>query len=96
MQRAKSAATIAMGTKMAAAFPGLQDRLVHLTSALVINPAGAVEAEKLDDEDADAPIPAAVVEAGNVLADEPPELAASEGVLVDNGTGVELVNEPEL
>jgi hypothetical protein len=78
-----------MGTKTAAAFPGLHDRLVHFASALLIIPGGVVEADKGADEDADAPIPPTVVEAGNVadasLADE---LVEPKGVLVGN--------EPEL
>jgi hypothetical protein len=52
-----------MGTKMAAAFPGLQDRLEHFTSAPVSMPADVVDAEKLDDDDAEAPIAPNVVEA---------------------------------
>jgi hypothetical protein len=51
-----------MGTKMAAAFPGLHDRLEHFTSAPVIMPAAGVEAGKLDEDDALVP-PNAVGEA---------------------------------
>jgi hypothetical protein len=57
-----------MGTNTAAAFPGLQDRLVHFTSAPVSILAGDVEDAKLDDEDA--PMSPTAVEAGNV-ADAP-------------------------
>jgi hypothetical protein len=77
-----------MGTKTAAAFPGLHDRLVHFVSALVI-PGGVVEADKGADEDADAPLPPAAVEAGEVAdASWADELVTPKGVLVDN--------EPEL
>lgn len=89
-----------MGTKMAAAFPGLHDRLVHFTSAPVMMPAVVVEAEKLDDDKAEPPVTPNVVEAGadvdKPLADEPPALTATEGVLVDDGMGVKLVDEPEV
>ena len=102
---AKSASTTATGTKMAAAFPGLQDRLEHFTSELVIIPAEVVEAEKLEDEVAEAPIPPNVVEerplpesaaVDELCADESWALPATDGVLVDDGVGVELVEEPEL
>jgi hypothetical protein len=48
-----------MGTKMAAAFPGLHDRLEHFTSVPIM-PGPAVEAETLDD-DAEAPVPPSAV-----------------------------------
>lgn len=84
---------------MAAAFPGLQDRLEHLTSAPVIMPADAVEVEKLDDEEAEAPISPPIVGDGDDVAertlpelaivDEPfangfTALAATDKVLVDD------------
>jgi hypothetical protein len=81
---AKSANTIAIGTKTAAAFPGLQDRLEHLTSAPIM-PADVVEAEKLEDDEAEAPIPPAVVGDGDDVAERTlPELA----IVDDESTAV--------
>jgi hypothetical protein len=70
---------------MAAAFPGLQDRLEHLTSAPVIVLADVVEGEKL--EEAEAPIPPTVVGDGvaertlpePVIVDEPAVAASDRG-----------------
>jgi hypothetical protein len=56
---------------MAAAFPGLHDRLIHFISVPVVILAGEVEAGKLDD----------VVDEPS--ADEPPALAPTKGVLVE-------------
>jgi len=103
---AKSANTIAIGTKMAAAFPGLQDRLEHLTSAPVITPADVVEGEKLEDDEAEAPIPPTIVGDGDDVAERTlPELAivddgstavaATNRVLDDDRRFMELVKEPE-
>jgi hypothetical protein len=78
---------------MAAAFPGLQDRLEHLTSAPVIKPGDAVELEKLEDKEAEAPPivddvaertlpePAIVDEP---LANDSAALAVTDKVLVDD------------
>jgi hypothetical protein len=83
-QRPKSANTIAVGTKTAAAFPGLQDRLEHLTSAPAIMLADVVEGEKLEDDEAEAPIPPIVVGDGDDVAERTlPELA-----IVDESTAV--------
>ena len=90
---------------MAAAFPGLQDRLEHLTSAPVIMPADVVEGEK--DDEAEAPIPPTVVGDGDDVAertllepaivdDESTAVAATDRVLDDDRRFVELVKEPEL
>src|SRR5436853_6305256 len=108
---AKSTNTIAIGTKMAAAFPGSQDRLEHLASASVIMPADVVEAAKLDDDDAEAPIPPPFVGDGDEVAertlpelaivdepfaDESTALAATARVSVDDRGSMELVKEPAL
>jgi len=78
---AKSANTIATGTKMAAAFPGLQDRLEHLTSALVIIP-DVVEGEKPEDDEAEAPSSPTVVGDGDDVA----ERTLPEPAIVDDGS----------
>jgi hypothetical protein len=108
---AKSTNTIAIGTKMAAAFPGSQDRLEHLTSASVNMPADVVEAAKFDDDEAEAPISPPFVGDGDDVAertlpelaivdepfaDESTALVATDRVLVDDRRFVELVKEPEL
>ena len=105
-----SAKSTAIGTKMAAAFPGLHDRLEHSTSELVIMLPEVVEAEKLDD-DAEAPNPPRDVEIGNDVdesavpktplvaepdADESPTLAMTDGLLVDERMDVDVVVESEL
>jgi hypothetical protein len=72
---------------MAAAFPGLQDRLEQCTSAPVIRPAGAVEVEKLDDEEAEAPIPPSVVGKDDDVAEGTlPELVIVEKPFADEST----------
>ena len=96
---------------MAAAFPGLQEKLEHFTWALVIMEPDVVDAAKLEDDDADAPIPPSVVEAGNddeestlpeipdvaePEVEESPPMPKTDGVLVDEGIGVEVFEEPEL
>jgi hypothetical protein len=97
---------------MAAAFPGLQDRLEHLTSALVIKLGDAVEVEKLDDEEVEAPISPPIVGDGDdvaertlpelaivdePLADDSAALVVTDKVLVGDLEGfVELVKEPGL
>jgi len=67
---------------MAAAFPGLQDRLEHLTSAPVIAPADVVEGEKFEDDEAEAPITPVVGDGDDVaertLPDEFTAVAATE------------------
>ena len=103
---AKSANAIATGTKMAAAFPGLQDRLEHLTSAPVIVPADVVEGEKPEDDEAEAPNSPAVVGDGDDVAErtlpEPAivddgftEVAVTDRVLDDDRRFVELVKESQ-
>lgn len=99
---AKSANTIAIGTKMAAAFPGLQDRLEHLTSAPVIAPADVVEGEKPEDDEAEAPITPTVVDdvaertlpEPAIVDDESTAVAATDRVLDNDRRFVELVKEP--
>jgi hypothetical protein len=84
---------------MAAAFPGLQDRLEHLTSAPVIAPADVVEGEKFEDDEAEAPITPVVGNGDDVaertLPDESTAVAATDRVLDDDRRFVELVKEPE-
>ena len=82
---------------MAAAFPGLQDRLEHLTSAPVIAPADVVEGEKFEDDEAEAPITPVVGNGDDVAErDESTAVAATDRVLDDDRRFVELVKEPEL
>jgi hypothetical protein len=84
---------------MAAAFPGLQDRLEHLTSAPVIAPADVVEGEKFEDDEAEAPITPVVGNGDDVaertLPDEFTAVAAADRVLDDDRRFVELVKESE-
>ena len=78
---------------MAAAFPGLQDRLEHLTS-VVTKLGDAVEVEKLDDEEVEAPISPPIVGDGDDVAERPlPELAIVDEPLADNSTALVVTDK---
>jgi hypothetical protein len=79
---------------MAAAFPGLQDRLEHLTSVLVIKLGDAVEVEKLDDEEAEAPISPPIVGDGDDVAERTLlELAIVDEPLADDSTALVVTDK---
>jgi len=77
---------------MAAAFPGLQDRLEHLTS--VIKPGDAVEVEKLDDEEAEAPISPPIVGDDDVAERTLPEPAIVDEPLANDSAALVVIAPP--